>query len=89
MPLFFPKSYSVLNFKGGFKHTSDYTDLSDTETADALNVEYGPDGDITSRKGSTRILNEELLSTTGTTSRPITGHIHFDKLGGASSTVHV
>ena len=89
MPLFFPKSYSVLNFKGGFKYTSDYTDLTDTETADALNVEYGPDGDITSRKGSTRILNEELLSTTGTTSRPITGHIYFDKLGGASSTLHV
>ena len=89
MPLFFPKSHSVLNFKGGFKHTSDYTDLSDTETADALNVEYGPDGDITSRKGSKRILNSEFLSTTGTTSRPITGHYHFNKLGGSSATLHV
>jgi len=89
MPLFMPKAYSVLNFKGGFKYTSDYTDLSDTETADALNVEYGPNGDITSRKGSIRILNEEMISTTGTTSRPITGHIYFKKLGGESATLHI
>lgn len=88
MPLFFPKSHSVLNFKGGFKHTSDYTDLTDTETADALNVEYGPDGDITSRRGSARILNSALDSEDGT-DRPITGHFYFDKLGGDSATMHI
>jgi hypothetical protein len=88
MPLFFPKSHSVLNFKGGFKYTSDYTDLADTETADALNIEYGPDGDLTSRKGSTRILNSALDSADGT-ARPITGHYYFNKLGGDSATMHI
>ena len=88
MPLFLPKALTVNRFVGGFKATSDYTDLGLTETADAQNCEYGAHGDIKQRKGSGRILNTRLQSSTGSSTRSITGHYFFRKLGD-STGMHV
>lgn len=88
MGLFFPKALSVRKFEGGLKLDSDYTDLALTETNDAQNCLYGPNGDIEQRLGSEKLLNTRLLSTDGTSVRPITGHYFFRKLG-ASTGQHV
>jgi len=86
MPLFLPPAVSVNKFVGGFKSVSDYTDLADTETSDALNTVYGPNGDIDQRLGSERLYNSLLFSSSATaTGRPITGHYFFDKLGDSAS----
>ena len=37
-----PPAISINQFVGGFKSTSDYTDLLDTETNDSENIDYGP-----------------------------------------------
>lgn len=88
MALFLPPAVSVNRFQGGFKAVA-YTELSDTETNDAKNVFYSPDGTITHRDGSLRLYNQPLFSTSATgTGRPITGHYFFDKLGD-SSTIHI
>jgi len=84
MGLFFPKAITIRKFEGGLKLDSDYTDLEDTETNDAQNCLYGPDGDITQRKGSSRILNTRLTSDGNTAIRPITGHHYFRSLGSTS-----
>lgn len=90
MALHLPPSLSVQKFTGGYKAVSDYTDLADTETNDALNTVYGPNGDIDQREGSerlypTRLFNTSTLSaTTFSAGEPITGHYYFDKLGSTS-----
>jgi hypothetical protein len=75
---------SINQFIGGFKSTSDYTDLLDQETNSSENIEYGPNGDLVQRKGSVKILNTRLTSTSATAVRPITGHYNFTKLGASS-----
>jgi len=87
--LFLPPAVSVQRFRGGYKAVSDYTDLQDTETSDAQNVVYGPNGDIDQRFGSQKILNSRLAnSATPTTGENITGHYFFRK-SGASASFHV
>ena len=77
---------SVERFTGGYKSVSDYTDLQDTETNDAENVLYGPNGDIDKRQGSVRLYNTKLFNSTSTaTGEPITGHFYFDKLGSTGA----
>ena len=88
MPLFLPKALTVNKFVGGWKATSDYTDLTPTESADAQNCEYGAHGDIKQRNGSERILGTRLQTSTGSSTRPITGHYFFRKLG-ATTGIHV
>lgn len=88
MALFFPPSLSINQFSGGYKAVSDYTDLGDTETNDAVNVEYYPSGDISTRSGSLKINPISLKSTGGASGRPITGHYYFVKTG-QTSTFHV
>lgn len=88
MALFYPNALSINRFQGGYRAASDYTDLSDTETNDSHNVEYGPSGDITTRPGSVRLLNTSLKSNGGSEGRPITGHYYFIKTG-ISQTLHV
>ena len=87
MGLFFPKALTIRKFEGGLKLDSDYTDLGDTETNDAQNCLYGPDGDITQRKGSARILNTRLTSNGSSAVRPITGHHYFRSLGSTSVSI--
>ena len=77
----FPNAVSINRFIGGFKSTSDYTDLEDTETSDALNCIYDIDGDIKQRKGSVKLYNTRLTETSSTARVPITGHYYFEKLG--------
>ena len=91
MALYFPNSVSVDRFVGGYKGVSDYTDLSDTETADAQNVVYGPNGDIDKRLGSQRLYRYVLTNSSATaTGVPITGHYYFTKLGGsATNSYHI
>jgi len=79
-----PPAVSINQFRGGFRSTSDYTDLTDTETNSSENVEYGPNGDLTQRKGSLKRLNTRLVATGLTATEPITGHYHFRKLGGSA-----
>lgn len=79
-----PPAVSINQFRGGFRSTSDYTDLTDTETNSSENIEYGPDGDLTQRRGSIKLLNTRLVSTGLTSTEPITGHYHFRKLGGSA-----
>lgn len=86
MALHFPPSVSISKFVGGYKSVSDYTDLNDTESNDAQNVVYGPNGDIEQRTGSLRKYNRKLANTaTPTIGEPITGHYYFDKLGSTST----
>ena len=62
MGLRFPPATTISKFKGGFKPTSSYTDLAETETNDSENVEYGPNGNIAQRKGSLKVYNTKLTS---------------------------
>lgn len=89
MALHLPPAVTIARFIGGYKAVSSYTDLQDTETNDSANVQYGPSGDLDKRKGSEKLLNQFLFSSTDTsTSRPITGHYYYSKLG-ATTGVHV
>lgn len=89
MGLFLPPAVSISKFTGGYKSVSEYTDLGDTETNDAENTVYGPNGTIDSRSGSLRLYNQKLYSSgAATVARPITGHYFFDKLGN-TSTYHI
>jgi hypothetical protein len=89
LALHLPPAVSISRFIGGYKSVSDYTDLADTETNDAVNTLYGPNGDIDQRLGSVKLLATKLTSSSDlTTGKPITGHYWFDKLGN-SSTFHV
>lgn len=89
MPLFYPPAVTVKRFQGGYKSFSNYTELLDTETNDAQNVEYGVEGDLFKRKGSLRLYPFKLFSSTDTaTGRPITGHYYFAKQG-VSATFNV
>jgi len=81
MAIFLPPAITINRFKGGFKSTPDFTDLTDTETNDSRNVVYNPNTDIEKRKGSIRLLNERLTATGVTAGAPIVGHYHFTKLG--------
>ena len=82
MALHLPPAVSISKFEGGYKAVSDYTDLGDTECSDALNVVYGPNGDIEQRAGMRRLYPYKLYASSATaTARPITGHYNFDKLG--------
>lgn len=86
MALHLPPAVSVSRFVGGYKSVSDYTDLEDTETNDAANTVYGPNGDIDQRPGCRRLLRVKLAnSATPTVGEPITGHYYFDKLGAGTS----
>ena len=84
MGLWHPPAVSIDKFSGGFKSTSSYTDLTDTETNDAQNVSYGPNAVLRQRNGSLKILNTKLTTVTGTSGRPITGHYYFEKLGATA-----
>jgi len=85
----YPQAISVNQFKGGFKFTSDYTDLEDTETNDSRNVLYDIDGDIKQRKGSQKLYNTRLTPVGFTARSPIKGHYYYEKLGGNSQTFNV
>ncbi len=87
MGLRLPPATTISRFIGGFKPTSSYTDLNQTETNDSENVVYGPNADISQRKGSLKLYNTKLTSSSATTGRPITGHYHFAKLGSNSFDV--
>jgi hypothetical protein len=86
--LHLPPAVSINRFVGGYKSISDFTDLADTETSDAQNTVYGPNGDIDKRAGSLKLLNAKLTSVSATAGAPITGHYWFDKLG-VTATYHV
>lgn len=82
MALFYPQSVSVSNFTGGYRAISDYAELKDTETSVAENVVYGPGGDLNSRTGSRKLLNQRLANVAAPTDgEPITGHYYYKKLG--------
>ena len=85
----YPQAISVNQFKGGFKSTSDYTDLEDTETNDSRNVLYDQDGDIKQRKGSLKLLNTRLNPTSSTSRFNITGHYYYEKLSTNSASYNV
>lgn len=80
MGLRFPPASTITQFRGGFKGSSDFTDLNDTETNDAKNVEYTKGADIKQRGGGDKLLNVALTSNGGATGRPIVGHFFFEKL---------
>lgn len=88
MAIHLPPAIPVNNFVGGYKSIKDYTSLGDTETSDAQNVAYSPSGDLGQVLGTQKLLTTALVSTGGSTGRPITGHYFFDKLG-VSSGFHV
>src|SRR3990167_7749305 len=81
MGLRLPQAVSIDKFQGGYKSTSDYSDLLDGETSDAQNTVYTTGNDIEQRRGSEKLYNTSLKSTGGVVGRPITGHTYFDKLG--------
>lgn len=86
MALNLPPAVSISKFTGGYKSVLTYTSLMDTETADSQNVSYGTDLNVDKRKGSLRLYNKRLTSSTDSaTGRPITGHYFFDKLGQSGS----
>ena len=86
MALHLPPAVSISKFTGSYKSVSDYTDLEDTDTNDAINVVYGPNGDIDKRPGMTRLYRWKLFSSSATsTARAITGHYFFDKLGSTNT----
>ena len=87
MAIFHPPAVSIDRFTGGFKSTSDYTDLADTETNDSKNVIYTPGGDLEQKLGSLKLYNTALTNS-DSTARPITGHYYYKKLG-ASTDQHL
>lgn len=87
MALFLPPAVSVNNFVGGYRAVSDYSELRDTETSVAENMVYGPGGDLNTRTGSRKLLNQRLANTaTLTIGEDIVGHYYFKKLGDAVGT---
>ena len=81
MALYLPPAIKISRFTGGYKSSSDFDDLGDTETSDSKNVEYGVGGNIEQRDGSVKLLNTSLSGT-------ITGHYYYQKLG-ATTAVNV
>lgn len=85
MAFYLPPASTINKFTGGYRAASDYTDLSDTETNDSENVVYNVGGDLEKRSGSRKILNSRLVSSTGGSGRPVTGHYFFEKLGSSQT----
>lgn len=88
MALYLPPSVSISRFSGKYRSKLSYGALDDTDTNDAQNVLYGPQGSIDKRNGCQRLYNTALTSSGGATGRPVTGHYYFTKTG-ASSTLHI
>jgi len=86
--LHLPPSVTINRFQSGYLRESDFTDLPDDGTNDALNVVYTEGADLDQRLGSSRLLNAHLTSDGASDARPITGHFFFAK-NGDSSTIHI
>src|SRR3990167_6429465 len=85
--LFFPPA-SVFPRTDAYNATAEFQTLTDTETNDARNCEFGLEGSIKKSLGYFKLDSTKLTSSATATGQPINGFYEFNKLG-ASSTLYV
>lgn len=81
MTLQLPPALSLNDLTGGYRKTTDYNALADTETNDAQNIELTRRPSIKTRPGYLKLYNTRLGDTSG--ADPVKGHFQVIKSGGA------